>query len=136
MAAVIIVSLAAGIGVNASVFSWIQARLLRPLPGVDRSMSLLLLEPVNDAGLYVGSSWLEYQDVRARASSLPNLIAARMVQLYVGEPGATERAFGVLVSDNYFSALGVKPVLGRTFVADDLRAEGGQPVAVILHGLW
>src|SRR5690349_6659529 len=136
MAGVIIVSLAAGIGVNASVFSWIQARLLRPLPGVEGSMRLLLVEPVNDAGLYVGSSWPEYLDVRARTSSLPNLIAARMVPLYIGESGATERAFGVLVSDNYFSALGVKPVLGRTFVADDLRAEGGEPVAVISHGLW
>ena len=136
MAAVIIVSLTAGIGVNASVFSWIQARLLRPLPGVEASMNLLLVEPVNDNGLYVGTSWPEYQDLRVRTPSLPNLIAARMVPMYVGEPGATERAFGVLVSDNYFSALGVKPVLGRTFVADDLRAEGGEPVAVISHGLW
>ncbi|HUR20991.1 MAG TPA: ADOP family duplicated permease [Vicinamibacterales bacterium] len=136
MAAVIIVSLAAGIGVNASVFSWIQARLLRPLPGVEGSMSLLLIEPVNDAGLYVGSSWPEYQDIRARTPSLPNLIAARMVPLYVGEPGATERAFGMLVSDNYFSALGVKPVMGRTFVAADLRAEGAEPIAVISHGMW
>ena len=136
MAAVIVVSLAAGIGVNASVFSWIQARLLRPLPGVNGSMNLLLVEPVNDSGLYVGTSWLEYKDLRERTPSLPNLIAARMVPLYVGEPGSTERAFGVLASDNYFSALGVKPVLGRTFVSDDLRAEGGEPVAVISHGLW
>src|SRR5688572_3599678 len=136
MAAVIIVSLAAGIGVNASVFSWIQARLLRPLPGVSGSMNLLLVEPVNDSGLYVGTSWSEYQDLRARTPSLPNLIAGRMVPLYVGEPGATERAFGMLVSDNYFSALGVQPVLGRTFVASDLGAEGAEPVAVISHGLW
>ena len=112
MASVIIVSLAAGIGVNASVFSWIQARLLRPLPGVSGSMNLLLVEPVNDSGLYVGTSWPEYQDLRARTPSLPNLIAGRMVPLYVGEPGATERAFGMLVSDNYVSALGVQPVLG------------------------
>jgi len=136
MAAVIVVSLAAGIGVNASVFSWIQARLLHPLPGVEGSMDLLLVEPKSDAGLYVGTSWLEYQDVRARARSLPNLIAARMAPLYVGEPGATERAFGLLVSDNYFSALGVHPLLGRGFGPDDVRAEGGEPVAVISHGLW
>ena len=88
MAAVIIVSLAAGIGVNASVFSWIQARLLRPLPGVEASMSLLLVEPVNDAGLYVGTSWLEYQDVRARTPSLPNLIASRMAPLLPEGPAS------------------------------------------------
>lgn len=136
MAAVIVVSLAAGIGVNAAVFSWVQARLLKPLPGVKGSMDLLLVEPVNDSGLYVGTSWLEYLDVRARVQSLPNLIAARMAPLYIGEPGATERAYGLLVSDNYFSALGVQPALGRTFVAEDTRAEGGAPVAVISHGLW
>jgi len=136
MAAVIVVSLAAGIGVNASVFSWIQARLLRPLPGVEASMNLLLVEPVNDAGLYVGTAWPEYQDLRARVPSLPNLIAFRMVPLYIGDAGATERASGLLVSDNYFSALGVQPVLGRTFVTDDLRAEGGAPVVVISHDLW
>jgi predicted permease len=136
MAAIIVVSLAAGIGVNASVFSWIQARLLRPLPGVAGSVGLLLVEPVNDAGLYVGTSWPEYQDIRARVSSLPNLIASRMVPLYVGEPGATERAYGVLVSDNYFSALGVTPIMGRAFGPGDLKAEGGELVAVISHGIW
>lgn len=99
-------------------------------------MDLLLVEPKNDAGLYVGTSWLEYQDIRARARSMPNLIAARMAPLYVGEPGATERAYGLLVSDNYFSALGVRPLLGRGFGPDDVRAEGGEPVAVISHGLW
>jgi len=136
MAAVIVVSLATGIGVNASVFSWLQARLLRPLPGVSGSMDLLLVEPRNDSGLYVGTSWLEYQDVRARVPALPNLIAARMLPLYIGEAGATERGFGVLVSDNYFSAIGVRPVLGRVLSPDDLRAEGGDPVVVIAHGLW
>ena len=136
MAAVIVVSLAAGIGVNASVFSWLQARLLRPLPGVSGSMDLLLVEPKNDSGLYVGTSWLEYQDVRSRVASLPNLIASRMLPLYLGEAGATERGYGLLVSDNYFAAIGVKPVLGRVFGPEDLRAEGGEPVVVIAHGLW
>lgn len=136
MATIIIVSLAAGIGVNASVFSWIQARLLRPLPGVTSSANLLLVEPKNDAGLYMGTSWPEYQDIRARVSSLPNPIASRMVPLYVGEPGSTERAYGLLVSANYFSALGVIPQMGRVFGPEDLRAEGGEPVAVISHGLW
>jgi predicted permease len=136
MSTVIVVSLAVGIGANASVFSWIQGRLLRPLPGVTASADLLLIEPVNDSGLYVGTSWLEYQDLRARVPSAPSLIASRMIPLYVGEPGATQRASGLLVSDNYFSALGVSAVQGRVFGADDTRVEGGAPVAVISHELW
>jgi predicted permease len=99
-------------------------------------MNLLLVEPRNDSDLYVGTSWPEYLDIRERAQSFPDLIASRMAPLYLGESGATERAYGLLVSDNYFSALGVRPALGRTFTADDLRAEGGEAVAVISDGLW
>lgn len=135
VAAVVVVSLAVGIGVNTSVFSWVQARLLRPLPGVDGSASLRLVEPVNDAGLFVGTSWPEYQDLRRRLTTMPAVIAARMVPAYIGEAGTVERVFGMVVSDNYFTALGVQPVVGRGFQPPDV-ASGGAPIVVISHGLW
>lgn len=136
VAVVVVASLAIGIGVNTAVFSWVQARLLHPLPGVANSASLLLVEPRNDSGLFVGTSWLEYQDLRSRLTSLPNLIASRMTPAYIGDPGAVERVFGQLVSDNYFSALDVQPALGRTFLPSDLSGDGREPVVVISHGLW
>lgn len=133
---VVVASLAIGIGVNTSVFSWVQARLLRPLPGVSGSASLLLVEPRSDTGMFMGSSWLEYQDLRSRLTSLPNLIASRMTPAYIGESGTVERVFGVLVSDNYFSALDVQPAIGRTFLPADLSTDGREPVVVISFGLW
>lgn len=136
VALVVVVSLAVGIGVNTSVFSWVQARLLRPLPGVDRSASVRLIEPRNDNGLFVASSWREYQDLRSRMTTMPDLIASRMIPAYVGDSGSVERVFGLLVSDNYFSALGVSPALGRTFDPSDLGSDGREPVVVISHGLW
>ena len=48
--------------------------------------------------------------------------------LYVGEPGQVERAYGLLVSDNYFSALGLRPALGRFFRPDEVARPGGEPV--------
>jgi predicted permease len=136
VALVIVASLAIGIGVNTSVFSWVQARLLHPLPGVSGSASLQLVEPQNDSGMFVGTSWLEYQDLRSRLTTLPNVIASRMTPAYVGEPGSVERVYGVLVSDNYFSALDVQPEIGRTFQPSDLSGDGREPVVVISYGLW
>jgi predicted permease len=136
VSAVIVLSLGLGIGVNTVVFSWIQARLLDPLPGVADGASFQLVEPRSVAGLYTGASWPEYRDLRHHLRSMPDLFASRMVPLYVGEAGQVERVFGLLVSDNYFSALGVRPVLGRFLRPEEVARAGSEPVAVISHGLW
>src|SRR2546425_6173829 len=119
VAAVVVLSLGVGIGVNTAIFSWIQAVVLRPLPGVRDSGAFHLIEPRADTGSYPGMSWPEYQDVRARSAAVPDILAFRMVPFSVGDAGRTERAFGLLVSDNYFSALGLTPALGRFFRADE-----------------
>ena len=59
-----------------------------------------------------------------------------MTSLYVGEPGQVERAYGLLVSGNYFSALGLQPALGRFFRPDEVVQPGGEPVVVISHAYW
>jgi predicted permease len=59
-----------------------------------------------------------------------------MAAFYVGEPGHIERTYGQLVSGNYFSALGLRPTLGRFFRADDTERPGSEPVAVISYSLW
>ena len=94
------------------------------------------MEPRSEAGLYPGTSWREYQDLRETLRSFRELLAFRMVPLYVGEPGRVERIFGLLISDNYFSALDVKPALGRFLSRDEVTRPGAELVAVISHGLW
>ena len=131
LSAVIAGSLAVGIGLNTVVFSWIQHRLLQPLPGVARSASLHLVETRNETGGYPGLSWIEFADVRRQLRSFQDLFAARMSPMYVGESGQVERTYGMRVSENYFRALDLRPTAGRFFQDDD-----SESVAVISHGLW
>jgi predicted permease len=136
LAAVVVLSLAVGIGVNTAVFSWIQAVVLRPLPGVVDARSLQLVEPRTEHGTHPGSSWIEYLDLAARTRSFDGLIAFRMVPLNLGEATRTERTYGQLVSGNYFSVLGLRPSHGRLLRAEDAARPGGEPVVVVSHTFW
>jgi len=136
VAAVIVVSLGIGIGANTTVFSWLQALVVHPLPGVAGSASLQFVEPKTDTGGYPGVSWREYQDLAKRLTSFEDLFATRMVPLYVGDAATVERTFGELVSANYFRALRLQPAAGRFFRDDEGSRPGGDPVVVISHDFW
>ena len=81
LAAVVIVSIGVGIGVNTAVFSWIQMMVLQPIPGVAGAAAVQLVEPRSDAGSFPGASWAEYRDLRDHTRTLPDLFAFRMVPL-------------------------------------------------------
>jgi predicted permease len=136
LASVVVVSLGVGIGVNTAVFSWIQTVILRPLPGVADSGRIHLVEVRADSGSYPGSSWLEFDDLRARVRAMPDLFAFAMTPFTLGDAGRTERVFGLFVSGNYFPALGIKPALGRLLRADEVTQAGREPVVVISHDFW
>jgi predicted permease len=136
VSAVVVLSLAVGIGVNTAVFSWVQAVVLRPLPGVADPGGILLIEPKAEAGSYPGVSWREYGDLRERLRSMPDLIAFRMAPLSVGEPGHVQRAYGQLVSGNYFTMLRLRPALGRFLREDEAARPGGEPVVVVSYEYW
>ena len=134
-AAVVLLSLSVGIGVNTTIFSWIQAVILRPLPSVSQSGSYQNIEARTDTGTYPGLSWLEYKDLCDRAPAFRGLLAFRMIPFYVGELGAAERTYGLLISSNYFPLLGLKPALGRFIQPEDVSRPGLEPVAVISYSL-
>ena len=136
LAAVVVGSLAVGIAANTVVFSWIQAVVFSPIPGVRNASEFHLVEPRTEAGMYPGASWLEYRDLRESLRSLEGTLAFRMVPLYVGERGRVERGNGLLVSDNYFSSLGLTPAAGRFLREDEVATPGGAAVVVISHDYW
>ena len=136
LAAVVILSLGVGIGVNTAVFSWIQAIILEPIPGVDDSGSFYHVEPKSDTGTYPGMSWIEYRDLSAKVTSIDELVVSRMAPLNVGESGRTERTYAQLVSGNLFTALRLQPAAGRFIRADEAERPGGEPVVVISHDYW
>jgi macrolide transport system ATP-binding/permease protein len=136
LAAVTVLSLGAGIGVNTVVFTWIEAVVLKPIPGVADASAYYLIEPRTGNDLFPGMSWLEYGDVRDRVRSFRELVAYRATPLYVGRPGEVDRAYGMFVSGNYFEGLGLRPALGRFFRPAEASTAGTEPVAVISHDFW
>jgi predicted permease len=136
LAAVIIISLAIGIGVNTTIFSWVQMMLFEPMPAVSGAANFLMVEPRTETGGYPGASWQEYRDLRAQVPALRDIVASQMVPFNVGERGQTERTHGQLVSGNYFSALGLKPAMGRFFRPEEAERSGTEPVLVISYDYW
>jgi predicted permease len=136
MAAVVVFSLGVGIGVNTVVFSWIQALVLRPLPGVSNASRFHLIEAQTDTGVRPGSSWTEFQDLQRQLQSFEGLMAFRMVPLNVGDAATLERTYALLVSGNYFSMLGLQPALGRFLRPDEASTPGREPIVVVSHDYW
>lgn len=136
VSAVIIASLGIGIGVNTVVFSWIQALVFRPIPGISDASRFYLVETRAESGSRPGSSWQEYQDIRRQSGLLRDPLAFRMVPFNLGESIRTERTYGLLVSDNYFSGLGLRPAIGRFFNANDASRPGAAPVVVVSYDFW
>jgi predicted permease len=136
LATVVILSLGAGIGVNTVVFSWLQALIFQPLPGVSNASDFQLVEPRAEMGSYPGMSWREYGDVRERAPAFRDLIAFRMAPFNLGERGRTERIYGQLVSGNFFVELGILPAMGRLIQPADTSRPGDAPVVVISDDCW
>jgi len=136
MSAVVIGSIAIGIGVNTTVFSWIQARVRQPIAGVERGRDFLLLETRGETGSYPGLSWPEYRDLTERLASFREVIAFRMAPLSVGAADWSERTYGVLVSGNYFAALRLTAAAGRLLGPTDTAQPGDAPVVVVSHRFW
>jgi len=136
LAAAVILSLGVGIGVNTAMFSWLQALVLQPIPGVRDAARFQLVETRAENGSYPGMSWIEYRDLQPRLTSLRELIAFRMAPFNVGEASRLERTYGLLVSGNYFSALGLRPSVGRALQPADAVRAGGEAVVVVSHDFW
>ena len=137
LAIVAILTLGIGIAANSTVFGWIDKVLLRPLPGVAAGPELMAFETLAPNGEHLTTSYPDYRDYRDHLRTLNGLAAAQPEAFSIGDAERTERVWGELVSGNYFSVLGVKPIAGRVFSEDEYGdKQGGYPVAVISAGLW
>ena len=136
VAGVVIASVGIGIGANTAVFTWVQARVLQPLPAVPDSHQLQLIEPQGENGSFPGMSWREFGDLQERLPSFQHVIAFRTTPLNVGVGTQLERAFGFFVSGNYFSGLGLHAAAGRLIDPADAARPGGESVIVISHEFW
>ena len=134
--AVAVLTLAIGIAVNTTVFSWIDMMLLRPIPGVSKGGELATFETVAPDGVALPTSFPDFRDHRDHLK-LISLAAATPAIMTIGEGDHADRVWAELVSANYFAVLGVKPVLGRMFSQEECGDKADAcPVAVLGDGLW
>lgn len=136
-----VLMLALGIGVNTTVFSWLNAVLLSPIPGAADSGRLVQFGTTFKGNIDTSFSYPDYQTFRD-AAGFTGLVARSDRPFTLVVPGETpgahsapERAWSEVVSDNFFAVLKVNPVVGRTFVPGDART-GDAPVAVISDRVW
>ena len=134
---VAVLTLAIGIATSTTVFSWIDAVLLRPLAGVREPYRLVAVESVTPDGAFVPNSYPDYRDFRDHLSLLEGIAVTKPVAFSVGKEDHAERVWGELVSGNFFAVLGAKAALGRVFLPQEYGDKPGAfPVAVISDRFW
>jgi putative ABC transport system permease protein len=130
-AAVAVLTLAFGIGVNTAIFSAVDTVLLRPLP-YPQSDRLLDVASNGVEGARFGVSYPDLQDIRGLTADFSG-VAAYFGQTYnLSGAGDPREVRGTTVTADLFGILGAHAILGRTFTS----AEGSSPVAVLSYGLW
>ncbi|MGB0036206.1 MAG: ABC transporter permease [Candidatus Acidiferrales bacterium] len=135
---VAILTLALGIGGNATVFSWIRSILLNPLPGIANADQLVAVETVLPSGEYHTSSFPDFKDYRNRNHVFDDLFGFELagVDMSLRNDAPSERVWGIIATENYFDVLGVRPAMGRTFHEAPNQALNSDPYIVLGHGLW
>ncbi|HXX99873.1 MAG TPA: ABC transporter permease [Candidatus Limnocylindrales bacterium] len=134
---VAILTLALGIGANATIFSLTDAVLFRPFP-VSEPGRVVYFQRQNaeQPDHYSSFSHPDYQDFREQVKTLSGLAAYSSVSVSTTLNGEASRLDGEIVSGNYFSVLGVKPALGRTFFPEEDQVAGSHPVIVLSADFW
>ena len=131
---VALLTLTLGIGANTALFSVVNGVLLNPLPYRDAEQLTILYQKsaIADQGAVSYPNFLDWQRQNETFSSMA---AFRWQTFNLTGEGEPTRVSGHEISADFFPTLGVKPVLGRLFTADEDRV-GGAPVALIGGGLW
>jgi len=131
---VAVATLALGIGANTALFSVINGVLLSPLPFPQPDQLVTLHE--NKPNFEGGSvSYLNFRDWQRDNHTFSSLALARNYDFSLTGIGEAEQVSGEFISADFFSVLGVRPLIGRTF-AEDEEQVGAGPVALIGAGLW
>jgi predicted permease len=132
---IVVLTLALGIGANSAIFSVINAVLLRPLPFPNASQlaDLCARSTLFDFE-HLGVSLPDIADIRASSTSFSNLTPYQLSSKEMTGDGKPERIEGADISEDFFPDLGVKPLLGRTFVSSDMQP--GSHAVILSHSLW
>jgi putative ABC transport system permease protein len=134
--AIAVVTLALGIGANSAIFSVVNGVLLRPLPysAPGRLINVFNTAPSRDLDVF-GASPPDFRVLRERNQTLTSLSALSMSFFNLTGPAQPERLRAAVVSTDYFTTLGVKPVVGRAFLPNE-EQWGQHHVVILSDGFW
>lgn len=134
---VAILSLGLGIGANSALFGMMDALLLRPLPfaNMDRLVAVWGTVPQEREDGRHAIGWADYLEYATDAQTFEQLAGYQITAANLTGTGEPERLRTARVTTNLFAALGVKPLHGRTFTAEESQL-GREAVVVLSYGLW
>jgi len=131
-----VLSLALGIGVNSSIFSLVNAVLMRSLPAVRPAELVDVYVGQTGEFRYATSSFPDYVDLRKWNDAVADLAAFNVTVATWDTGRRTELLFGEEVTASYFDLLGLRPILGRTFLPEEDATAGTHPVIVLGQRTW
>ena len=133
-----IVTLALGIGVNSAIFALVNGVVLRPMiPLRANEVVGIFTARQNASHDYRQFSHTEYRDLRENSSDLfVDLTALEFGVAGIGRDHEMRRSFAFLTSENFFSLMGVQPVRGRFYTAEECRPNANIPVVVASYAYW
>jgi predicted permease len=132
----VIVTLGLGIGANTAIFSVVRGVMLRPLPNRDGDRLMYLRQSTNlPGGENIAFSVPEINDFRQSSKTLGGIAEYSPITFTLVGDHQAERISVGLVTGNYFSVMGLSPVLGRAFGPQD-DGRGAAPVMILTHEYW
>jgi putative ABC transport system permease protein len=135
-AAAAVVTLALGIGANTAIFSLVYGVLLRPLPYAQGGQLVVLHQNVPKAHvLDFPFSVKDIADYRDSSKTLADVVEHHTMNFLLMDKDSSQRVEVAVVSANFFDVLGVRPLLGRTFIASE-EAPGAPAVLVLSYKYW
>jgi predicted permease len=133
---VAVISLALGIGLNTTIFSVVNAVLLKKMPVADPERLVEVYSSSTEEMPYLTTSYLDYRDLQEGVDAFEGLAGHALVRGIFSRDGKSELVMGEVVTGNYFDVLGVEPKFGRGFLPEEDETEGSHPVVIVSHGLW
>ena len=134
--AVAALSLALGIGLNTTIFSVVNAVLLKDVAVENPDELVEIYTGLSEDFPHLTTSYPDFIDLREGTDAFVGLAGHAMVRGILANDGRPELVAGEAVTANYFDLLGVEPALGRSFHPDEDATEGTHPVIILSHGLW
>ncbi len=132
-----IVTLALAIGVNSTIFSLVNGLILRPvIPFKPHEVVNLFTARKDSNHDYRQFSHAEFEALRGRADMFQDVGAVTFLLAGIGRDEGMHRSFAFMVSDSFFTLMGVRPAVGRFFDAAETRPNANLPVVVVSYDFW